>query len=229
MKWLKTILLKDLKSEIRQISDLFSILLFDIISVFIFSTVYNVSTQEQAMTTEIFVIEIWLIVFFTLIFIIAKLFIKEKESGTLDGLISSPLSANTLFLSKIIFSFIILSVIELILVLFGLFISNPSGIILIIPIWGFILLAIVLPTFNLCVTGTLVSALSMYVKNKSFILPVLLFPILVPIASPIISINIKLLQGLLFSDILIEFLFLTFHTILMLSILILISDMLLYE
>ena len=104
-----------------------------------------------------------------------------------------------------------------------------SGIILNVPIWLFLLVAILVPTLDLCITGTLVSAFSMYAKNKSFILPVLLFPILLPIASPIISMNVKLLQGLLFADILMEFFFLVFHVILMFSLLILVSDMLLTE
>jgi len=228
-KLFKTILFKDLKSEVRQIHDLISILLFDIISIFIFSSAYNVSTQEQNMTSEIFVIEIWVIIFFTLIFLMAKLFIKEKESGTLNGILSAPVSPNIIFMSKILFGFLLLSLIEVVLMLFGFLLSNPSGIILNVPIWLFFLVAILLPTLDLCITGTLVSAFSMYAKNKSFILPVLLFPILLPIASPIISMNVKLLQGLFFADILMEFFFLIFHVILMFSILILVSDILLTE
>lgn len=229
LRLFRTILLKDLKLEFRQASDLISIILFDIISVFIFSTAFTVGTGEQSMPAEIFVIQIWIVVFFTLLFIIAKLFVKEKESGTLDGLISSPTPINTLFFSKIVFSMLIFCLIEAIIFLFGLFISNPSGISMSVPIWLFILLAILLPTVNLCITGTLVSALSMYVKHKSFILPVLLFPILLPVASPIILINIKLMQGYLFSEILIEFLFLSLHTLLMFAILILVADLLLIE
>ncbi|MFW9830041.1 MAG: hypothetical protein ACFFEY_20910, partial [Candidatus Thorarchaeota archaeon] len=76
-KLFKVILMKDIKLEIRQINDLFSIFLFDIISIFIFSSVYNFGTQYQNMPLEIFVIENWLIIFFTLIFIMTKLFIKE--------------------------------------------------------------------------------------------------------------------------------------------------------
>ncbi len=125
-KMFKTILFKDIKSEIRQINDLFSIFLFDIISVFIFSSVYSFSTEGQNMPLEIFVIEVWLIIFFTLIYLMSKLFVKEKESGTLGGLISSPISGNIILFSKIFYCLILLSFVEIILFLFSVFLSAPS-------------------------------------------------------------------------------------------------------
>jgi len=230
IKLFETLLAKDIKSEIRQINDIFSVLLFDIISIFIFSSAYNSSTQNQAMPLEIFVIENWVIIFFTLIFIMTRLFVKEKEAGTLGGLISAPISANTIQFSKIVFCFILLGLIEIVHFIFSFFISNPSMQALdASQFLYFVLFGIIMPTLNLCVCGTIVSALSMYVKNKSFVLPILLFPIILPIISPIISMNIKLLQGDLINSVFIEILFLLSHTVLMLSILILISENLLYD
>ncbi|GAH90696.1 unnamed protein product, partial [marine sediment metagenome] len=56
------------------------------------------------------------IIFFTLIFVMIKLFVQEKERGTLEGLLLSPVSKNILLTSKIVFCFVLLSFIELILV-----------------------------------------------------------------------------------------------------------------
>ncbi|MFX1325893.1 MAG: heme exporter protein CcmB [Promethearchaeota archaeon] len=229
-KLLKVILMKDIKSEIRQINDLFSIFLFDIISIFIFSSVYNFGIQYQNMPLEIFVIENWLIIFFTLIFIMTKLFIKEKETGTIGGLLTSPVSANLILLSKIIFCFILLTFVEFILFLFSMFISAPSissfNISQLLLYIGF---GILLPTLDLSICGSLVSAFSMYVKNKSFILPILLFPLILPIITPIISINIKILEGNIISNLYFEIIFFSAHILLMSSILTLTSEMLLYD
>ena len=221
-KQLKAILLKDIKSELRQFNDLISIFLFGIISVFIFSSSYNLVTQNQAMSLELFVIQIWFIIFFLMMFIMTKLLVKEQEAGTLGGLISSPVSSNTIILSKILFCFIILSFVELVLLLFAFFISVPS--IQNLNIFHYILLGILLPTLNLSVCGTIISAFSMYAKNKSLILPILFFPIIFPIINPIVSINIKLLEGAIFFDVIYEFLFLIFHVFLTGSILTLVSD-----
>lgn len=230
LKQLKTILFKDIKSEIRQINDLFSIFLFDIISIFIFSLAYNFSTQNQNMAVEIYVIENWLIIFFTLIFIMSKLFVKEKDSGTLGGLLTAPVTGNVILLSKILYCFILLSFIEVIIFLFSVFISAPSlGNFNSTQLLIFIGLGVILPTIDLSICGSLVSAFSMYVKNKSFILPVLLFPLILPIITPIISINLKLLEGELFSNLYYEIVFLIAHITLMISILTLISHVLLYD
>jgi len=225
-----TILQKDIKSEIRQANDIISIILFGIISIFIFSSSYNTINLGVRMPIEIFVIQIWLIIFFTLIFIMIKLFVQEKERGTLDGLTSSPVSDNILLISKVIFCFILLSFIELILLLFSFFISVPSVQILNFNEFVYyIIIGIVLPTLDISICGTLVSALSMYSKNKSFVLPLLLFPIILPITSPIILLNIRLLEGELISMVVIEILFIVAHAILMFSILVLVSEELLSE
>jgi len=230
LKLFVTILQKDIKTEIRQVNDIFSIILFGIISIFIFSSSYNTINLGISMPIGIFVTQIWLILFFTLIFVMIKLFVQEKEKGTLDGLTTSPVSNTILLISKVVFCFILLSFIELILLLFSFFISIPSTQALNqIQFLYYIILGIILPTLDLSICATLVSALSMYSKNKSFVLPLLLFPIILPITSPIISLNIKLLEGELLSLVLMEILFLVAHAILMFSIAILVSEELLSE
>jgi heme exporter protein B len=230
LKLLKTILFKDIKSEIRQINDLFSVFLFVIIATFIFSSVYNFSTQYQNMPLEIFVIENWLIIFFTLIYIMTKLFIKEKDSGTLGGILSSPVSVSVIILSKILFCLILLSFVEVVLFIFSIFISSPSiDNLNLIQLLSYIGIGVLLPTFDLSICGSLVSAFSMYTKNKSFVLPILLFPLILPIIIPIISINIKILGGNLIFDLSYEIIFLIAHITLMISILTLISQTLLYD
>jgi ABC-type transport system involved in cytochrome c biogenesis permease component len=230
LKLFFTILQKDIKSVIRQVSDIFSVLLFGIISIFIYSSSFNSVNLGVSMPIDIFVTQIWLIIFFTLIFIMIKIFVQEKEKGTLDGLTTSPISKNTLLVSKIVFCFILLSFIELILLIFSFFISIPSmqGLSY-IEFSYYILLGIILPTLDLSICGTLVSALSMYSKNKSFVLPLLLFPIILPVTSPIISLSIKLLEGELLSLVLMEILFIVAHAILMFSILIFVSEELLSD
>ncbi|MEJ2293610.1 MAG: heme exporter protein CcmB [Candidatus Lokiarchaeota archaeon] len=230
IKSMLAILRRDIKSEVRQINDLFSISIFDVISIFIFSSVYTFSTQNTSMPIDIFVIQIWIIIFFTLIFIMTKLLIKEKESGTLGGLLTSPISPNIILTSKTIFCLILLCIVEFVLFTFSIVISLPSIQILSpLQVVNYVLIGIGLPTIDLSICGTIVSAFSMYAKNKSFVLPILLFPIILPITNPIISLNIKLLMGDLLSDVIYEILFLLFHIILMSSILSLVSDHLLFD
>ncbi|UCC18199.1 MAG: hypothetical protein JSV62_08765, partial [Promethearchaeota archaeon] len=151
-KQLNTILLKDIKSEIKQFNDLISIFLFGIISIFIFSSSYNLVSQDNTISLELFVIQIWFITIFLMMFIMTKLFIKEQETGTLGGLISSPVSFNIIILSKTLFCFLMLSIVELVIIIFAFFISVPS--IQNFNIFLFIFLGILLPTLNLSICGT---------------------------------------------------------------------------
>ncbi|MHA1915453.1 MAG: heme exporter protein CcmB [Promethearchaeota archaeon] len=230
LKLLKAILSKDIRSELRQINDLVSIFLFAIVSIFIFSSVYIFSTENQNMDLDIYVIENWLVIFFTLIYIMTKLFVKEKESGTLGGLISAPVSSNIIIISKTLYCLILLSFVEIILFITSMFLSAPSiNNLSSTQLLRFIFFGVFLPTIDLSVCGSLVSAFSMYAKNKSFVLPILLFPLILPITIPIISINIKILEGAIVGELFYEIIFLVAHTILMISILSLISHTLLYD
>jgi ABC-type transport system involved in cytochrome c biogenesis permease component len=111
-----------------------------------------------------------------------------------------------------------------------MFLSAPSiNNLSISELLRFIFLGVFLPTIDLSVCGSLVSAFSMYAKNKSFVLPILLFPIILPITTPIISINTKILEGAILGELFYEIIFLIAHTTLMISILSLISHTLLYD
>jgi len=159
-----------------------------------------------------------------------KIFVKEKDSGTLGGLLTAPVSGNVILLSKILYCLILISFIEIVLFLFSVFISSPSiGNLNATQIFVYIGLGVILPTIDLSICGSIVSAFSMYVKNKSFVLPVLLFPLILPIITPIISINLKLLGGEVLSNLIYEIIFLIAHIALMISILTLISQVLLYD
>jgi len=160
----------------------------------------------------------------------SKLFVKEKESGTLGGLLSSPVSGNIILVSKIFYCFILLSIVELILFIFSIFLSAPSiENLSFAQLMIFITFGVLLPTLDLSICGSIVSAFSMYVKNKSFVLPILLFPLILPITTSIISLNIKILEGSLINDLFYEVIFLVAHITLMGSILTLISQTLLYD
>ena len=230
LKLFNTILKKDIKSEVRQINDLFSILLFGVISIFIFSSAYNYSTGNQNMPLEIYVIENWFIIFFILIFIMSKLFIHEKEAGTLGGLITSPVSASTILLSKIVFCFTLLILIEIIIFIVSFFLSAPLiQNLSLLQILNYIIVGVILPTIDLSICGGLVSAFSMHVKKKSFVIPILLFPLILPIITPIISLSINLFEGNLIATLYYELIFIIAHITLMISILVIISQTLLYD
>jgi heme exporter protein B len=221
---------KEFSVEARNASDVLSIVFFDVILTFIFSTAYAIGTGFDGMPIEVFAVQTWIIGFFTVLFVVSKHFPREKESGTLNGLLVSPISPSAIFFCKIIIAFAIIGLIEAVQFLLSLFISRPQldGISL-YTISNFVLGGFVLPIFDLAVSGTLISAFSMYARQKSFLLPVLLFPILLPIVAPTLSSFIILLGGGPIIAAVYDLLFIAAHAILLLSIIVLAGKEILIE
>ncbi len=229
LKLLKVMLVKDLKLEFRHIQDLLSIILFDLLSVLIFSLAYTSISFSSSMPLEMFIVEVWVIIFFTILFVIQKIFTREKESGTLIGQLASPLPINVLYLSKIIYTIMFTCALEAILFGFALLFSGPSNIVVNTP-WGMvILLAILIPTIDLSISGTLISAFLVFAKSKAYLIPILFFPLLLPIVSPIISISLSLLGGYEVTTVIYEALFLILHTVFMGALVVLVGEKLLSE
>ena len=149
---------------------------------------------------------------------------EENNSNALEGLLVSPFSPISLIISKIIFSFILMCIIDILVFSFGILFSNPLN--LNLSFWQairYLCVGLLLPAINLSISGTLISIFGLYVKNKPYFYPILLFPMILPLVSPIISLNLGLLGGLLIKDLLYEILFIVAHSTLFLSLGILLS------
>ncbi len=218
LRVLGAMIARDLKAEVRQATDIVAILVFDIVLVFIFSLTYTIGINASNMPIGIYIIQVWVILIFSLLFIISKTFIREKETGTLNGLLTAPVTPGLIVASKVVMTFILLCIIEIVVFGFSIIVSRPTG----ATINGdgffyFILVGLLLPTIDIAACGTLISAFSMYAKHRSFILPVLIFPLIAPIISPLVSINVNLLQGAPISTVIFDLLFILFHVIFLAS------------
>lgn len=225
-----SMLRKDFRSEARQANDLLSIVFFDLILTFIISMAYSIGYGSDQMPLDIFMVQTWVIIFFTVLFMISKLMINEKEAGTLNGMLTAPVSPVSILFCKIVFGFVILCLIEAIQVIFSIFISRPVGIVMNFgSIITFIFLGIGVPTIDLTICGTIISSISIYTKHRAFVLPVLLFPLILPIITPILTLNINLLQGLPVSSVIFELIFIAAHALLLICLSILAAREMLIE
>jgi heme exporter protein B len=224
------LLKKEFAVEARRLNDVLSIVFFDVILTFIFSSAYAIGTGSDGMPLEVYAVQTWLIAYFTVLYVVSRQFPTEKDSGTLNGLLVAPVSPFAIFFCKIIVSFVIIGLIETVQVILSILISRPD-----VPLFSFSTLYILvlggfaLPILDLAIAGTLISAFSMYARHKSFLLPVLLFPVLIPVVSPILSSFIVFLNGTLVDAVAYNILFVAAHAILMLSITALVGKEVLVE
>lgn len=108
---------------------------------------------------------------------LGRTFELEKEDGAFQGLLAAPLPREALFLGKVLANAVLLAVVTTLTVLvFALFYQvqlprNP------LPLAGVLLLGVV----GFAALGTLFAGITSGTRMKETLLPVLLFPLLVPL------------------------------------------------
>lgn len=117
----------------------------------------------------------WAAILFASVIEFRRSFESERAAGTLDGLRASPLDPTTLFVAKAASSFVVIAALAVVLVpLVGvLFVDDVHNI-------GAAIGIALLGAAGLIAWGTLFSAVAGGVRAGDVIVPVLLFPLVVP-------------------------------------------------
>jgi heme exporter protein B len=118
---------------------------------------------------------LWASVLFASVLEFRRSFESERRDGTLDGLRASPLDPTVLYVAKALSSFLVIALLCVVLVPVTaiLFVGDTSGIPATIGI-------ALLGSLGLIAWGTLFSAVASGVRGGDVVLPILLFPFVVP-------------------------------------------------
>jgi heme exporter protein B len=118
---------------------------------------------------------LWAAVVFASVLEFRRSFEAERRDGTLDGLRAAPLDPVLLFVSKALSSFIVIALLVVVLVPVSsaLLVGDLDGT---LPAIGVALLG----AAGLIAWGTLFSAVASGVRGGDVVLPILLFPLVVP-------------------------------------------------
>lgn len=185
------VLKKEIKSEFRTKYSTNTVLLFILIcvSLIVFAT-SGITIKEPLLAAFI-----WIIIFFTAMTSLAKVFINEEERGTLIFLKLLTKSTN-IFFGKLIFNSIISIITSLLITIFFTIMVNDF--LMRTPTIFFSTL--IFGSLAIASSTTILSAIIVKASSKSSLLPILSFPILLPII--LISIdNTRLaLEGWEFRD-----------------------------
>jgi len=167
------ILGKDLLVEFRTREILLTMALFSMLLVIIFAFAFlSDPTKAKDYGPGI----IWVTVLFSATIGQNRLFDRERENGCLWGLLLSPVDAGTIFLAKATAQFIFTLLMELpTILLIILFFDLP----LVQPIE--FITSLLLGTVALSLVGTLFSAMLMNARMKEVLLPLVTYPLLVPV------------------------------------------------
>jgi heme exporter protein B len=119
----------------------------------------------------------------------------EKDRGCLDGLLLAPVDRTVIYFGKAIGNLIFMFIVELIVlpiysVLYNTNLFHPG-----------LLVVVLMGSIGYVAVGTLLSTLAVQTRTRDILLPILLFPLVVPVLIAAVKASGGYLQGLAFSEI----------------------------
>ena len=151
-----------------------------VLPVFIFSflvvVTFNFALESTPNTANLIVPGIlWVSVLFGAMVGFGRMFLSESEQGAFQGLLTAPIGRDVIFFGKVISNVLFLLVIELILLPILVVLFNVT----LSPLY---MLYVSIPAlFGISLSGMLFASISMNMRAKEVMLPILFLPVVVPI------------------------------------------------
>jgi heme exporter protein B len=191
MEFIRTALvvfMKDLRAELRTKEAINASLGFALVMLVLFSFAFDPDTETTVALSGGL---LWIVFAFAGALILNRSFARELPNDCLDALIAAPVSGSALFLGKALANFVLVMAMELIsLPLFGLFYNVRWA-----SQWPELLLVMALGTWGLTVIGTTFSALTVNIRLREVMLPMLTYPIMIPALVAAMQLTMQLVGG----------------------------------
>lgn len=183
-----TIAAKDLRSELRTKEALNASLAFSVVILLLFSFAFDPSSEQFR---EFSGGLLWLAYSFAGALALNRSFARELQNDCLDALVASPAPAGSLFLGKALANFALLLAVEMVaLVVYIIFYDvRLSG-----KFWP-LFAVILLGTWAMVVIGTMFSALTVNLHLRELMLPILVYPMLIPALTAAMTLTTDLING----------------------------------
>ena len=166
------ILWKDLRSEFRNRQMLIGMGMFALLVLIIFNFAFDLRVDNKAAVAPG---ALWVAFVFASLLGLGRTIAAEREQGSLDRLLLSPVSRKAIYLAKLLGNVLFIGIVELVAVpVFAILFDVPLATGLLIPI-------VLLGTLGIAAVGTLFSALTASSQAREMLLPILIFPLIVPI------------------------------------------------
>ena len=183
---------KDLRAELRTKESFNAALAFSATILILFSFAIDPFSETLR---EISGGLLWIVFAFAGALVLNRSFAREQANDCLDVLLASPASGAALFLGKAFANYVLILLVELIALIIFAFLygmnltANPP-----------LLAAVVaLATWGMTVIGTIFSALTVNLRIRELMLPVLVYPMLIPALMSAMKLTTLLLSAATFT------------------------------
>ena len=182
---------KDLRTEFRNVRTVSGMLLFSMLAIVLFSFALELDkTGREASAAGV----MWVTLIFAGTLGLGRSLSSEKDQGSLDGLLLSPVDRSALYFGKLIGNFVFMAIVAAILaplltILFSVSFFKP-----LVPV------ALLMGILGYAGVGTLVASMSIYTQGREIMLPILLLPIALSILIPAVRLTRSLLENIPFNE-----------------------------
>ncbi|MGQ9501067.1 MAG: heme exporter protein CcmB [Anaerolineae bacterium] len=187
------IVAKDLAAELRTRETLGAMFVFALLVIFIFNFAFELRAEDQRTLAPGV---LWVAITFSGMLGLSRSFIRERDRGSLEGLLLAPVDRGVIFLGKMLGNALFITVIALIILPVFVVLFNLSAAVVsqLAVITG-------LGTIGLSGVGTLFSAMAVHTRARELLLPVLLFPLIVPVVLSAVKLSAAVIDNVPFAEV----------------------------
>jgi heme exporter protein B len=192
MKAVSAVVWKDLQAEFRS-RELFSaMLVFSLLIILIFNFALELDVKtRQTVTAGV----LWSTFAFAGTLGLNRSMAIEKDRGCLDGLLLAPVDRSAIYFGKVISNLAFMLIVEAIVlpvysILYNINLFEPG-----------LLMVILLGSIGYVAVGTLLAAMSVQTRTRDILLPILLFPVAIPVLLAAVKASGGLLAGVPFEEV----------------------------
>ncbi|MGQ9629060.1 MAG: heme exporter protein CcmB [bacterium] len=197
MSYLRKVLaiaVKDLRSEARARELTPAMLVFSLIVIVIFNFAFEPGLQNRDVLAPGI---LWVAFAFSGMMGLVRSFAAEREQDAIRGLMLAPMDRSAIYLGKLLSNLIFLLGVEAVgLLAFGIFFNID-----IFPFLPGLSVVLVLATLGFVAVGTLYAAMASNIRLREILLPILLFPVIVPVLIAAVKATGGVLKGQPLSDV----------------------------
>jgi heme exporter protein B len=183
---------KDLAAELRSRELISAMLVFALLVILIFNFALELDAKARYSVTSGV---LWVTFAFAGTLGLNRSMSMEKDRGCLDGLLLAPVDRSAIYFGKAVSNLAFMLIVEAIVLPVYSLLYNQN---LFVP--G-LLLVILLGSIGYVMVGTLLSSMAVQTRTREILLPILLFPIVLPILIAAVKGSSGFLQGLDLVDI----------------------------
>jgi heme exporter protein B len=191
-KAMMAVVWKDLTAEIRSREVFSAMLVFALLVVLIFNFALDLEAGTRASITSGV---LWVTFTFAGTLGLNRSMAQEKDRGCMDGLLMAPVDRSAIYMGKVIGNLVFMFAVEIVVIPVFSVLYNVNLI-----NFGLILV-VLLGSVGYIAVGTLLASMAVQTRTRDMLLPILLFPVVIPLIVAAVKASAGFIQSLPMNEI----------------------------